>query len=404
MMKELKTSFVNFYKECDKPTFFFTLAVVNQVVGFMPSIPSTFYYVIVIAYALYCLRAHFSINLLLGAFLIYVPFEILITHPDVAFRSWERYLLFGLILIVTSPLIQGDRNIIYRSKIFQMILIACAILGIGSFVGRFLGINYGSLGRTENTMGVGLFGGLTRHSMLLGPIAGIGSLYMIYLWYQTKKRICLLWGILCLASVMFSASRSALIATIAANVVMLYRMSGTGSRFLKIMVALVLVGSVTFPLWSGALDDVMAKQNANVASGGTFESRSDKWKVRIEEFKSNPAFGVGFAAIDLSNAKAHGDSNLDTGVVESGSSWLCILSMTGILGALCLIPIFLNAIMTAWRSCSVFSSVIVGMLVLFYVHMIAEGYVLAGGSFMSFCLWLTIGVGYDSRYYVDEEL
>lgn len=396
MIKELKKSVVNFYKECDNPTFFFALAAVNQVVGFTPSIPSVFYYVILIGYAFYCLCTKHSLNGVLAAFLLYVPIGILLTQPNSQFKPWERYILFSLMLIANSPLLQGNKNILYRSRILRIILFSCAFLGIGSFFCRFLGINYGSLGLNET--GVGLFGGLTNHSMLLGPIAGIGSLYMSTMWYNTKRKIFILLAFCCLLSVMFSASRSSLMATVVANIVMLYKMSGTGSRFLKIGVILAVIGSLTFPLWGGALDDVVAKQNANVEAGGSFESRSSKWEARIEEFQSDPLFGVGFASVDLSNVKAMDDTNGDSGVVETGSSWLCIFSMTGLIGAFLLLPVFYKSFITAWKSRTKYASVVVGLLVLFYVHMVAEGYVLAGGSFLAFCLWLSVGVGYDCKY------
>ena len=35
---------------------------------------------------------------------------------------------------------------------------------------------------------VGLFGGLTRHSMLLGPISGIGAIYLSYQALQTRRK------------------------------------------------------------------------------------------------------------------------------------------------------------------------------------------------------------------------
>ena len=39
-----------------------------------------------------------------------------------------------------------------------------------------------------------------------------------------------------------------------------------------------------------------------------------------------------------------------------------------------------------------------GVLTLFFVHMFAEGYIFAGGSFLAFMLWLTVGVATDSKY------
>ena len=403
MIKDLLSTIKKFYKTCDKPTLFFALAAVNQVVGFTPQIPSAVYYAILILYAFYSLTFLRSVNGLLVLFLLYVPLELSVMQPNSIFKPWERYVLFALVMACVSPLLQGGKSQMRRSRIFKIILFSCAFLGVGSCVARFAGINYMVPDKNITTFAVGEFGGLTLHSMLLGPIAGIGSLYLMALWYKTKKRWYVLGVVMCLLAVLFSASRSALMAALAGNVLMLYKMSGTGSRFMKYVVMITLVASVTFPLWESALDDVIAKNQTNVEAGSAFDSRSEKWEARTKEFKDNPLLGVGFASIDP-NASDVSEQTKITGIVETGSSWLCIFSMTGLIGALLLLPVFYMAFVRAWRSKSEFAAVCAGVLTLFYVHMFAEGYVLSGGSFLAFCLWLTVGVAYDSKYYNNERL
>lgn len=400
MIRAFQDTMVGFCKTCDKPTLFFSLATINQTIGFTPQIPSVAYYAILILYALYSLKNLRSVNILFALFLLYVPLELLAMQPDSVFKPWARYVLLALVFICNSPLLQGGKCRLHRSRIFKIILFSCAFLGIGSCVARFVGINY----MTDNSsFGVGTFGGLTLHSMLLGPIAGIGSLYMMALWYKTKKRWYVAGVVMCLLAVLFSASRSSLMATLAGNVLMLYKMSGTGSKFMKYVVMITLVASATFPLWGSALDDVIAKNDVNVEAGSAFDSRSEKWEARTKEFKENPILGVGFASIDP-NASDVSELTLATGIVEPGSSWLCIFSMTGLIGALLLLPVFYRAFFTAWRSRSELAAVITGILTLFFVHMFAEGYALSGGSFLAFCLWLAVGVAYDSKYYNNERL
>lgn len=390
-----------FYKECDKPTFFFSLAMVNQVIGFTPRIPSFIFYVIILLYSVYCFTKPHTICLPMMVFLIYIPIELLLSQPDRIFKSWERYVLLTLILMSNSPLFQGDINRLYRFRMINIILFMCAVLGIGSFIGRFIGINYGFSYMYTDVHVVGTFGGLTIHSMLLGPIAGLGSLYMTASWFKTKKRVYAFAAFLCLISVMLSESRASLVAAIAGNTMMLYKLSGTGSNFIKKCVFIILILSLTFPFWGTALDGIKEKNQMNLNNGSSFDSRASKWEARISEFKSSPIIGIGFASVDLATAEVMNEVS-DSGIVETGSSWLCILSMTGIIGALLLIPIFLKSFISAWKSRTEYSSVIVGMLVLFYIHMLAEGYVLAGGSFLAFCLWLAVGCGYDCEYYNEK--
>ena len=396
MIREVITQVRLFYRECDKPTFFFALAIVNQVVGFTPGIPSVFFYAIMIGYSFYCLRKSNSIMWPLGIFILYIPIGLLVTTPDPIFKSWERYFLFVTLMISASSLLKGKQLTIYRNRIFQIVLFSCAVLGIGSFFCRFIGINFGASNQSH-LISVGNFGGLCNHSMLLGPIAGVGAIFMVKLFYQTRKKFYLLMSILCLFSVIFSASRASLLASLVGIIVMLYKQSGTASKFMQAIVLSVILGALSFPLWEHALDDVLTKQEANVSEGSMFDSRSQKWMARLEEFEESPVFGVGFVAVNLFNKQSMHDVDYSTGTVETGSSWLCILSMTGLLGALCLFPVFINAYWTAWKSKKV-SPVIVGVLTLFYIHMCAEGYVLAGGSFLTFILWLTVGLAYSREH------
>lgn len=75
MIKEFISSIKHFCKTCDKPTLFFTLAAVNQVVGFTPQIPSVAYYAILILYAFYSLTFLRSANVLFACFCCMYPWS-----------------------------------------------------------------------------------------------------------------------------------------------------------------------------------------------------------------------------------------------------------------------------------------------------------------------------------------
>lgn len=125
-----------------------------------------------------------------------------------------------------------------------------------------------------------------------------------------------------------------------------------------------------------------------------FASRQNNWDQRIEEFKENPWFGVGFGAVDM------GDDNITSisegGTVETGSGWLLVLSMTGILGFSLFVVFFVKAFKKTYRMVKykyVEPYCLFGaLLALFSVHMIAEGYSLAAGGLLFFNLWLLLGV------------
>lgn len=398
----LKTSLFEFYSNCNKLTFWFCLIEMNQLVGFTPGVPSVVLYAALIGYAIYQLSRHgMEFNWGLMAFLLYVPLALLITSPDAVFHSWERFVLFALLLVCVSPIFTGEEAIRNRRDMFRIVLVVCVIIGVGSFFARFLGINFMRTYNRDFMSKVGLFGGLTTHSMLLGPIAGISAIYMAYLGYLMRKKTFFLLSFLSIMTVMFTASRSSLAATIAGITIAIFRLSGSINKFAVTIVAVIMLGAATFPLWGNAMDAVIAKNEANVRAGGATNSRDKLWDARINEFKENPVYGVGFAAIDRNSS---GDTGFDvrTGMVESGSSWLIILSMTGLLGALMIVPVLLRAYMTVYRDDEKFSALVCGVLTMFFVHMLAEGYIFYGGSQMAFMMWLTVGVAMDCKYIIEE--
>lgn len=391
-----------FYKTCNKPTLWFSLIVLNQVIGFTPGVPSVVLYATLLVYAIYQLtRPGNTCNWGIMGFLIYIPLALLISSPDAVFRSWERFILFTLLVVCVSPIITNVEAIRNRRNMFHMLLVVCVIIGVGSFFAKFLGINYMQRSRMDVLAQAGTFGGLTNHSMMLGPIAGIGALYMAYLAYTTKWRWYWIIAALSTFSVMFSASRSAFASLIAGMTIMLFRLSGSVNKFAITAVALIMLGMASFPLWGGAMDVIIAKNEANIRAGGATNSREKLWNSRMNEFYNSPVFGVGFAAIDRQSS---GDGGFEkrTGMVESGSSWLIILSMTGLLGALMLIPTLLKAYLTAYQDKDQFSALVCGILTLFFIHMLAEGYIFYGGSQLAFMLWLTVGVAMDCKYLIEE--
>jgi hypothetical protein len=72
--------------------------------------------------------------------------------------------------------------------------------------------------------------------------------------------------------------------------------------------------------------------------------------------------------------------------------------MLGLIGAILVVPILFRSFKVAYRQKSDHGAVICGILALFFVHMFAEGYIFAGGSFLAFMLWLTVGVAMDCQY------
>lgn len=375
------------------PSLLYALVAIWPAVGFLTPLPQVVVYGAPLLYAAYCFFNKETYDRWFLALLAYIPIELLLAAPPSVFQSWPRYVLFSALIMCVCPTFQGEKLRMYRERIFLCTMWTCVFLGVGSFFAWFLGINYMTSTAIDFIALTGWFGGLTRHSMMLGPIAGIGACFLVNKAFAEKHYLWWVGAAAALFAVFFSASRSAVMAALAGIFITLYRQSGSTSNFLKVGLVTFIIAASTFSLWEGALSGVLKKnQDTSVLN---LDSRQKLWEGRIEEFKSSPIYGVGFCAAKISK-----NSIIDkqSGRVESGTSWLIIFSMLGIIGACIIIPIFVRAFLTVYKGDDDLSPLICGILALFFVHMFAEGYVLAGGSFMAFMLWLTVGVAIDCKY------
>ncbi len=307
-----------------------------------------------------------------------------------------------MVILSVFPLLQSDRLMAYRGKITFFTLWIIVAVSVGSLIAFFLGINYMRLDYNYVYLDLteaGIFGGLTTHSMVLGPISGVAIIFLI--WRMTcinkgllKITISLLMCVACIAALFLSASRGALVATAASVLIVIYlksrhKWSNLMNAFLVSVLLFAVFSPVIIPFTSGVIE----KQQNNIQSGSTFFSREAKWNNRWEEFIDNPFFGVGFSAMDPKNTE---DYFIDTGVNEPGSSWLAILSMTGIIGFITFFYLVFFTYKRLWKMAGPHnkdSILILGVFSLFLIHLIIEGYIYAAGSYLCYLFWLIFGNG-----------
>lgn len=401
MIKELFISIWDYLKNTDKIVLLFVFAELTKIVGFLPHTPDIIIYGIIILYSVYCMLNTGRFNLLYVVLLAYIPLEIIVMSPPAMFSPWMRYLLFAIIIVTCSGMCVSEKLILARARIFEIICFCCAIIGVGSFFARFMGINFMRVYNISDLNAVGLFGGLASHSMLLGPAAGVGALYLVNSAFKEKKIFLWLCAVFSLASVLFASSRSAFVSTIAGIMVFIQLSSENIGKFFKYIIVIFIVLACTMPLWQNAMSGLAEKQQNNVTAGSTFSSREDKWGQRIVEFESSPVFGYGFASVDPANK----DHSIGMGGIslESGSSWLSVLSMTGIIGFILIMSIYIKSFRTVYRYTR--NPLMLSVLTLMSVNMCTEGYIFYGGSFLAFLFWITIGVCSDQEYEIiyDEE-
>ena len=306
------------------------------------------------------------------------------------FSPYQRLASFFIVTSLLFPFIISDTFTKFRSQVFVTVLSLLRYVIVCSFVMGLLHMGYN----------LNYFQGITNHSMLLGPFSAMSVLYSLFNFLpqeQTKKKkmlyaVILLCALFCLLQ---AASRTAFIACLVSAMLFLalYFRRNLG-RYVKVVACAVAVVALSFPLWIRYMDKLEEKNNGDTSL--SFDSRAVYWQTRVEEFESSPLIGIGFSSVDIDNEKGS-NFNAESGQVESGSSWLSALSMTGLLGGLALVSVFVSAIAKAWKLWTytpLLSSFLISLSVFWIFHMMAEGYIFAGGSTMAFCVWILLGIIY----------
>lgn len=245
--------------------------------------------------------------------------------------------------------------------------------------------NYSSTG--------GWFSGLAVHSMMLGPIAMVASLFFIVLYMEKQKKWYLILFFITTMSAVFASSRAALLGIIAAIGYSLF-FGKFNSRMRKSLIWLIIgCGILTLPISDIAFKGVINKQETREKQTDNINSRQAKFDFRIAEFESAPLLGVGFCAIDVTGGDAYG---IMDGRIEPGTSHLSVLSMTGLLGMMAYVFILYQAYRNARNTRTPHARFVLLCFIAMFVHAWFEGYVFSAGGFLAYLYWLIIGQCIDS--------
>jgi O-antigen ligase len=248
------------------------------------------------------------------------------------------------------------------------------------------------------SLGRGHYTGLFTHSMLLAPIAAMGSIFSAYKTVSSDKQkfklIYLFLFISNFISLLLSASRGALAGTL---FVLFIFLIFAKIKYKKTLIILsLIIGFFSLQFVSINLSNSNITQK--IANRGIDNTRAGLWHDRIMEFNSSPIFGVGFASQDLTLDGRLGKGASEEGGVEPGSTYLMILSMTGLLGLFSLIILFSKYLTKIKKLKQPFQKPELYILIFFLVHFISEGYLYSSGSLMAFTFWLLIGATYPTNY------
>lgn len=325
-------------------------------------------------------------------FLLCCVVSIVVNDIPVFFKPYERFAQYLLVVVAVSPLIRSSRIDFYRMKLLELVFVSFGILTIGSFVYKLMGAGITTLG----------YWGLALHPNFLGFFSMISCISLFILLFLYRKRTYkIVVGGLCIISfltLMLSAARICLVGSVIGCLVFVglrYK-----DRFLKLVLSLVLLVGMaiaTFPLYKSYLSGILYKQEAAKSEESTTSSRDGVWATRLEEIHRYPVFGVGCFSVDTSiedDDIFFNPYNPLMGNVELGSTYLGVMSQTGLLGFTFFAIILFIALFRCYMTMKETDSVVpIGLLALsagMAVHMVVEGYAVQAGSMQCVFLWLLI--------------
>ena len=372
------------------------------VCGFISFSTELIYYVLLAVNFLYLISAGGAkFNKAFLFLFAVIAINVVVVDIPYFFRPQQRGILFGLMTLTASSVLESELAIRFRRRLFKYVMLGLVVLSVGSFFCFFMGVNM--MSRRVEGMGDfsaysshgGWFGGLTVHSMMLGPISMVVALFFYVLYTERRRRAYLVLFFMAAMSAVFASSRAALLGVAVAVAYSL--IFGKFSAWMRRrMLGLLLVCALfTLPIADVAFRGVLNKhENRAMQNDGNLNSRQDKFDYRIAEFKKSPLLGVGFCAVDIQVGDAYSPYD---GRIEPGTSHLSVLSMTGLLGLLAYLAILWQAYRNARRSGTPHSRLSLLCFVGMFVHAWFEGYVLSAGGFLAFLYWLILGQCIDSR-------
>ena len=331
------------------------------------------------------MQLDYLISLLLAVILL----SICVNDIPSFFKPYERFVGFMIIVGLVGPWIKSRLLSNYRLGLFRTINLIFCILSVVSFLSLLTNQSW-----AHNRSG---FSGIMVHSMVMGPVAAIALLYGLYQLMTKRNRLLTLTSaFVILASfinVVAAGSRGAIVALVLGLVIFLFLNANSKIQFVKIFVIISGMLYFTFPLWQEYTAHIVSKMEYAEKHESFSASRDDLWNNRLREFKSSPLIGIGFSSVDT---KISNKFDRNNGKVEPGSSWLAVLSMTGIVGFFLVVLIFLKYAKFCLPTKISFQNnsraLLGGLLVFFMVHLFIEGYIFSSVAMLFFYLWLLLSI------------
>ena len=250
------------------------------------------------------------------------------------------------------------------------------------------------------------FSGFTNNPMWLSAACGIGIIFLTYwmnlLWHRKKIILSLLMLpmiFLSLQTLVWGASRSALIISIGASVLLFFLTNKSVNRIIVMLMAFAMLAYVATPIIMADSEKMQSKKGGmDFVDEDGETSRTALWNMRFREFSSSPLWGVGFAVTGI-------EDEAMIGRAETGSGWLTVLSQMGIIGiVLCLMIVYRAILPLSLLRGNPRMALYSAILAYMCLHSIFEAYLFQSGWYLCFVFWLIVSILDDYKKYHKYEL
>lgn len=301
-----------------------------------------------------------------------------------------RLVLFSVILYMGAPRLSIKWHV-YKLRLLFCIFSGFGIATLANLYAHFAGINLKYVDEYYIAMArVAEFSGFCSHPMWTSCAAAFSTLFFISMAFRDniknklQRYACFAMVLASLYVTMISASRSAFFLSLACSLLIIWMQS----KKIAVVRNLLIVGVAAFffaPFLMKNSEAMMNKKNGlEITTKNT--SRDELWGQRMEEFKSSPIIGIGFAAHGVGAYKQVGRN-------ESGGSFISVLAQAGIIGIIFIALIWIAATMMP-KSVGTAPDMILfyAGFVFMSIHSILEGYMFQAGWYLCLIIWLVIGL------------
>lgn len=334
-----------------------------------------------------------------AALLAACALSIAVNDIPAGFRPWERFANLALLLAAVSPLFGCGPLVELRRMTFAAVRWLLAAVVVAVFAQYVFEIFTVSEYRG--------FCGFFPTNLLMSYFGGVSAVLSLPAMMDARGRAERLWWLAVTAvsvqMCIVGFSRMALVSMALALTVM--TVLSASRRDVGWLAGCAVAAGLIFGL-SVVLDRSLGhayviKSEFVRACGSLTASRDSLWSDRIDEIRDSPVAGVGFCCQKhFSGPFADRDGAMSTGRIEPGSSYLEVVSMTGVAGVVAMLWVILHAVRRfwsrRWRPRDYVRTAAAGGVVFMAAAGVAEGYIFSANAVLAFMFWLSLGVFCDA--------